>query len=107
MKAVYIAGPMTGYEDWNFPAFAAVAASLRSSGETVISPHEIPFDDKTDNPTCLRLCLRALLDCESLVLLPGWRDSKGASVEHAVAEALNMPIHELSSAALAQLQEQP
>lgn len=37
---VYLAGPMRGIPEFNFPAFNAAAASLRKSGHTVFNPAE-------------------------------------------------------------------
>ena len=35
----------------------------------------------------MRADLRALLGCDAVYMLPGWRGSRGATVEHAVAGA--------------------
>lgn len=39
-KCLYIAGPMTGIPQFNFPLFFAVADALRADGWTIISPAE-------------------------------------------------------------------
>ena len=41
---IYIAGPMSGYEDLNYPAFAQTAAVLRNAGHEVVSPAELNPD---------------------------------------------------------------
>ena len=89
----YIAGPMTGLPEFNYPAFNAVAAELRNSGVDVVSPTEL-HDGDTSRPYdyYLRLGLKALLDCDEIVLLPGWENSRGARLELAVAEALSMKV---------------
>lgn len=90
---IYIAGPMTGYDEWNHPAFHAMAKQLRDAGNTVINPaelheasSEVPWD------RYLRRDLTELVKCSSVVLLPGWRGSRGAQLEHHVAQALGMEI---------------
>lgn len=40
-ETVYIAGPMSGKKDYNYPAFEAAAAEIRAAGYNVISPHEL------------------------------------------------------------------
>lgn len=45
MTTVYIAGPMSGIAQFNFPAFIAAAAALRAQGITVISPAETDPED--------------------------------------------------------------
>jgi hypothetical protein len=89
----YIAGPMTGIPEFNYPAFNAAAAELRARGYTVVSPTEL-HDGDTSRPYdfYLRLGLRALLDCDEIVLLPGWEDSRGACLEREIAQALGMAI---------------
>lgn len=103
---VYIAGPMTGYPELNFPAFHARAVELRALGYVVINPAEINDEDPADALTmtpeelaahwqkCMRADLTALLTCDSVVMLDGWTRSRGATLEHHVAKALGMPISE-------------
>lgn len=45
MKTLYIAGPMSGIPQFNFPAFIAAAAALRAQGYTIISPAETDPED--------------------------------------------------------------
>ena len=37
---IYVAGPMRGYPEFNFPSFHAAAAQLRAAGHTVFNPAE-------------------------------------------------------------------
>ena len=41
LPTLYIAGPMRGYPDHNFPAFRAAAAALRRAGYGVVNPAEL------------------------------------------------------------------
>lgn len=92
-KIFYIAGPMTGLPEYNYPAFEAVAGVLREAGHHVISPHEV---DNGDNgipgsvpyKTYIKNGLIALLECNAIVLLNGWNASKGARIEEYVASRL-------------------
>lgn len=90
---VYIAGPMTGYADHNYPRFAAKAAELRAAGWNVISPAELhPADPAVAWDWYLRRDLAELVKATHVVFLPGWERSRGARLEHQVAEALGMTI---------------
>ena len=40
----------------------------------------------------MRLGLRGLLDCDEIVMLPGWERSRGARLEHLVAVELGMTV---------------
>ncbi|HGW5372322.1 TPA: DUF4406 domain-containing protein [Pseudomonas aeruginosa] len=87
---IYVAGPMTGLPEHNFPAFHAEAARLRDLGYQVENPAEhgeIPGFEWADY---LRLDLQKLLTCQAIALLPGWMDSKGARLEFTVATNLGM-----------------
>lgn len=102
MTRVYIAGPMTGLPDFNYPAFHAAAADLRAAGKDVVNPAELhgPEDSGGDQSWewYLRAALVAMLGCDEIVLLPGWETSRGARLERYVAEALGMPVTELQPA---------
>lgn len=103
---IYIAGPMTGLPEHNFPAFRAAAKMLREEGWEVISPAEMQTADQMaevarlgaaykDSDTyraCMRRDLRVVLDCDAIWLLPGWEASSGARIEHAVAATIGLDI---------------
>lgn len=93
---VYLAGPMTGLPDFNFPAFFAAAAVLRDRGYTVVSPAEINTEQKLTGTVpwveCLRNDIKALCDCEGIVLMPGWEGSKGAHLELHIAHRLGLQV---------------
>lgn len=95
MSVVYIAGPMTGLPDFNFPAFRAAAADLSARGYDVRTPTDADGGSQDKSwQFYMRLALRMLLDCDQVVLLPGWERSRGACIERSVAEALGMPVTE-------------
>jgi hypothetical protein len=89
---LYIAGPMTGYPDLNFPAFAREAVYFRSHGHEVVNPAEINPDPTAKWHDCMRADIRELVDCDSVAMLPGWEKSKGARLEHYIANALEIKI---------------
>lgn len=89
-QRVYIAGPMTGYAELNFPAFRTEAAALRSVGLEVINPAEINVDPSAGWSACMRADIAQLVTCDRIHLLPGWSRSKGASLEHHIGRALGL-----------------
>lgn len=101
MSRVYISGPMTGLPGMNFEAFHTAAARLRELGFEVVNPVELhPAGvEKTWNEY-LRGDLRALCECDLMVLLEGWEDSRGARLEWIVARGLGMDVVELRDANL-------
>ena len=95
---LYVSGPMTGYPEFNYPAFEEATARLRAAGHEVISPHEVNPPDDTDHPWewFMRRDIVALMEAEAVVVLPGWESSRGAALETNIAGALGMLIFALS-----------
>lgn len=108
-SSVYIAGPMTGYESLNYPAFNAAEKYLRSLGfDEVGNPAAMSGDDKlhvvsphADGSGSNRKAFKDLFRGDLLFLcdnathifmLKGWEKSHGARAEHAVAHALGLEI---------------
>jgi nucleoside 2-deoxyribosyltransferase len=89
---IYIAGPMTGIPEFNFPAFHAAAATLRAYGYEVVSPAEIPAEADKPWDYYMRKDLAEMLKCDTIYLLRGWDKSKGACLEKHIAEALGMMV---------------
>jgi hypothetical protein len=73
---------MTGYPDFNHPAFRACAKALREEGWKVVDPSE-HFGGRTDLPRhkFLAADVQSLMECGAVVLLPGWSSSPGALLE--------------------------
>lgn len=105
-KSLYIAGPMRGIAYFNYPMFDQIAGILRDQGLHVISPADEdrkqdgfdPFENpeyanpdrcvfpsELDFHRTVRRCLDAVMQCEEIVLLPGWECSSGAVAELTLA----------------------
>lgn len=92
MKRVYISGPMTGKPDLNFPAFHAKAAELRAQGLDVVNPAEFGEGEGLQWADYMRKDIKALMDCNAIHMLPEWRASKGARLEHHIAVQLGFAV---------------
>ena len=104
---VYVAGPMTGYDDFNYPAFNAAARHLRRErGWEVINPAELDaltdeelgeggLGDGSQLPLFLRRDFKELVHCDGVVLLDGWRSSPGANAELCVARFMDLDVWRL------------
>ena len=94
MTTLYIAGPMSGLPEFNYPAFNAAADELRAVGYDVLNPVDAEKHNTTGQPQAwdwyMRHALRMVLDADGLALLPGWRNSRGARLEVRVADSLLM-----------------
>ena len=98
-KTIYVSGPMTNYENFNYPAFHANAAFLREGGWNVISPAELDADLGIDETTVMTEALyldiikhdyAALLKCDAIAFIPGWEKSRGAKLESDFANVLKL-----------------
>ena len=91
-KTVYLSGPMTGIQDFNFPAFNQKADDFREIGYDVINPAE-NHDGKTDLPYAeyMKTDLKQVTDCDAIAMLRNWEHSNGARIELMVAQACGIP----------------
>ena len=104
----YIAGPISGAPGYR-DSFTTAAAQVEAMGYEAVNPCDITpvahdgacppgyhpgegAGEHTSSACFMRADLRALLGCDAIFLLPGWLDSRGASVEHAVAVACGIPV---------------
>lgn len=93
-QKIYIAGPMRGFPELNFPAFHDASDRFRRAGWTVRNPVEIgretfgPDSGAVPPSEFLRADLRDVIECDAIAVLPGWAKSTGARCEAAVALAL-------------------
>lgn len=92
LKRVYLSGPMTGLPDMNFPLFNKAAATLRAKGMEVVNPAEICADQPGSWEKFMREDIKALCDCDMIVLLPGWESSKGAHLELHIAHRVGLEV---------------
>ncbi len=92
-KRLYLAGPMSGYAEHNYPEFNSVAALLRADGYEVFNPAE-NVDGGVRRPRSfyMRRDIPALMDCDAIVVLPNWQQSRGACLEMWIAIDLDIPI---------------
>lgn len=107
---VYIAGPMSGVKDWNYPLFFEVAQLLKTHGLEPCNPaaHDgetleealanVGTEENPGHPWewYIKRDLKMLLDCDAILMLPNWKKSRGASLEHVVATAVDIPVFQFS-----------
>jgi hypothetical protein len=115
MPTLYIAGPMTGLPDYNWPAFRLWTRRLRDVGYAVVSPVELveqwrdqskPFT-RDDYHRAMRDGFRAIVGhahiahdgfdegdgpVDGLAYLDGWNRSRGALAEVHVANMTGVEV---------------
>lgn len=91
---LYLAGPMTGAPDFNYPAFNEAAVQLRAQDFEVVNPAEnFDGDQSLGWSTYLRLAVRQVTECDAVALLPGWEGSRGARLELSIAISLGLGLY--------------
>lgn len=113
---IYLSGPMRGVPYFNFPRFLEETKKLRAEGHEVFCPAESdlatygpavcesPTGDLKDiahinfslREALLRDCEYICKTADTIVLLPNWQNSKGATAERALGVALGHKIIELA-----------
>lgn len=96
MTQLYVAGPMTGLPEFNYPAFQAAVEELDAVGFAVESPHAPGQVDGWEWSDYMRRGLQQLLTCDGVAVLPGWDASRGAMIEVNLACALGMPVRSVA-----------
>ena len=102
MNTFYLAGPMSGYPKFNFPAFHAAAEALREKGFEIISPAEMDAESDVAEKAMqsesgnlvdagikqtwgdlLGRDVKLIADggLAGIIFLPGWHRSRGARLE--------------------------
>ena len=103
IRCFYLAGPIRGIPQFNWPAFNAVSSCLKSQGYEVISPVDLDrdmgysFQSPDDYLAATRKLFansvfNMILDADAVLLLPGWKKSRGAMAEIMCAKAIDLPL---------------
>lgn len=92
---IYVAGPMTGLPDFNYPAFIEAGKMLEAEGHTVLNPVNSEKENTGEYQQqswdwYLRRAIKLLCDAEAIYLLPNWQNSKGATLEVYIADQLGI-----------------
>lgn len=86
---VFLSGPMTGYENFNFKKFDVVADRLSKAGVDVVNPTAICRKYKKEKVLADKSVFDAMIaeqqeaekTCTGILLLDGWEASKGVRLE--------------------------
>lgn len=92
---VYLSGPMSGFKDYNKPAFHLMEHVLAQKTKQVISPaRSWQIDDnRFTYAQFMRRDICLLVGCNKVVMLRGYDKSKGAQLELKVAESIGCVIY--------------
>lgn len=91
---LYMSGKITGLPISEAAAlFKAKEREIKHIGDVFNPIEKCAFLPKDSNwEVYMRHCIKHLVDCDEIHMLPNWEDSKGATVEHDLAKALGIKI---------------
>lgn len=101
IHGIFISGPMTGLENYNFDKFNEVAARLIRAGYNVINPVKICKKFKQEEVIRSKEAFDAMVaeqqvaereQCDAILLLDGWEMSLGVRLELQTAIELKFQI---------------
>jgi hypothetical protein len=94
MKKIYISGPISSHPTGNVELFDSVASKIRQGGDIPVNPHEVCSGVNKTAPWAdfMREDIKALMDCDEILMLPGWSISRGARLENLIAMLMEMKV---------------
>ena len=92
-KRIYIAGPITGVDSYE-ESFNKAAADLEALGFEAVNPIAPGLVEGADYKYYIDRGLRMLMECDAIYMLPGWRKSKGATLESFYAMICGLEYYE-------------
>jgi len=91
---VYIAGKVTGVEYQVAQLqFDSAAKYLEALWYVAVSPLDFVHPETTWEEA-MKISLNLLIQSDYILMLPGWQDSKGATMEREIAMKLGIPFFE-------------
>lgn len=110
---IYLCGPISGLPDGNRQAFEnarkAILERYPNQGDritSVINPHDtcatiVATHTGSEEELwrkCMRQDIKVMLDCDAVVMLDGWQNSRGATLERSIAQQLGIKVLTLQEA---------
>ena len=89
---VYISGKITGIEGLANDYFKAAEQKLKAAGLTPANPFKFDHDHDKSWESYMRVCIIELCKCNTIYMLPNWKDSRGAKIEYKLAKKLGLHV---------------
>lgn len=103
MDRIYISGPISHIRQ-SVVNFQKAEFDLEARGYETYNPFSIRLPDTEEEKKeydkigewawYMRRCVPELVNCDAVLLLPNWQESRGAKFEKEVAETLKIKVYE-------------
>lgn len=91
-KKIYIAGKISGLPQQEVTEkFQDMQTYLEALGYQVFNPLKVVGSWDVTWHFAMKLCIKALVDCDAVYLLDCYQESPGALIEKQLAESLEIP----------------
>lgn len=94
---IYLSGKITGMENEAKYVFQTAEYIVKKDypDSEIINPIKLDHNHDKKWESYMKVCIKELIECDMMVLLPNWRDSRGAIMEYEIARNLNIICQEL------------
>lgn len=92
MKKIYISGKITGMPEEEAFALFEKAENKLKNGWIPVNPMKLAHNHDRTWENFMKIDLIHMLQCDAVYMLPNWKESRGANIEHDLALQLRMPV---------------
>lgn len=92
MKRIYISGKISGIEELAPILFERAEYLIKAMGSIPVNPMTLNHEHDKSWTSYMKEDVKALCDCDAIYMLDNWKESRGAVIEHYIAEQLDLEI---------------
>ena len=89
---IYISGKISGIEKEAIKIFQASEDYLIESGYQAVNPMKLNDEHDKSWESYMKVCIKALCDCDRIYMISNWTDSRGAKIELEIAKHLGIEV---------------